>query len=138
MPRIPLTNDKATAPAPQLSHDLAATKQAIELVRQRKFGDATTLVTSISDTVGQRLVEWALLRSASSTVGFDRYAAFIQANSGWPSIPMVRQRAEARLWNERRDAVTVRRFLGGQPVSAFGRLALARVLQGEGDRESAA
>ena len=138
MPSIPLTNDKATVPAPQLSHDLAAAKQAIELVRQRKFGDATTLVTSISDTVGQRLVEWALLRSASSTVGFNRYAAFIQANPGWPSIPMVRQRAEARLWNERRDAVTVRRFLGGQPVSAFGRLALARVLQGEGDRESAA
>ena len=141
-PRIPLPSDQPTTgnltPAPQLSRDLAATKQAIELVRQRKFSDATTLAASISDPVGQKLVEWALLRNSDSTAGFNRYAVFIQANADWPSIPLLRQRAEARLWQERRDAATVRRFLGGQPVSALGRLALARVLLGEGDRERAA
>ena len=52
--------------------------------------------------------------------------------------PLFRQRAEARLWQERRDAATVRSFVGGQPVSALGRLALARVLLSEGDRAGAA
>jgi soluble lytic murein transglycosylase len=141
-PRIPLPSDQPTTgnltPAPQLSRDLAATKQAIELVRQRKFSDATTLAASISDPVGQKLVEWALLRNSDSTAGFNRYAVFIQANADWPSIPLLRRRAEARLWQERRDAATVRRFFGGQPVSALGRLALARVLLGEDDRASAA
>ena len=65
-----------------------------------------------------------------SEAGFDRYAAFIRANPDWPSIPLLRRRAEARLWQERRDAATVRRFLGGEPTSAVGRLALARVLTG--------
>jgi peptidoglycan lytic transglycosylase len=105
-------------------------------MRQRKFSDATTLAASISDPVAQKLVEWALLRS-DSTAGFGRYAVFIKANADWPSIPLLRQRAEAGLWKERRDAATVRRFFGQQPVSALGRLALARVLLGEGDRAGA-
>jgi len=88
--------------------------------------------------VGQKLVEWTLLRNPGSAAGFDRYAVFIQANADWPSIPLLRQRAEARLWQERRDAATARRFVGEQPVSAIGRLALARVLLSEGDRASAA
>jgi soluble lytic murein transglycosylase len=138
--RIPIPSDQPTAgnltSAPRLSRDLAATKQAIELVHQRKFSDATRLAASISDPVAQKLVEWALLQT-DSTAGFDRYAVFIKANADWPNIPLLRQRAEAGLWKERRDAATVRRFFGEQPVSALGRLALARVLLGEGDRAGA-
>jgi soluble lytic murein transglycosylase len=139
-PRIPLPSDRPNAgnlaSALQLSPDLAATKQAIELVRQHKFSDATTLASSISDPVARKLVEWVLLRNSDSA-GFDRYAVFIQANADWPSIPLLRRRAEAKLWQDRRDAATVRRFLGEQPASALGRLALARVLRGEGDRAGA-
>ncbi|MFZ0259062.1 MAG: transglycosylase SLT domain-containing protein [Pseudolabrys sp.] len=137
-PRIPLASDQSTAATLQLSPDLAATKQAIALVQQRRFADATTLAASISDRVAQKVVEWALLRNSNGTAGFDRYAVFIQANPEWPSIPLLRKRAEARLWNERRDPATVRRFIGGHPVSAPGRLALARVLLREGDHEGAA
>jgi peptidoglycan lytic transglycosylase len=136
-PRIPLPGDRPTVPTPQLSPDLAATKQAIALVRQRKFTDATTLAASIKDPIAQKVVEWALLRNSDGTAGFDRYAVFIQTNRDWPSNLLLRKRAEARLWNERRDAATVRRFLGERPVSAPGRLALARVLLREGDREGA-
>jgi soluble lytic murein transglycosylase len=48
-----------------------------------------------------------------------------------PSMPLIRQRAEARLWQEQRDAATVRGFVGQEPTSAIGRLALARVEMGE-------
>ena len=85
----------------------------------------------------RKLVEWIMLRDSDSPAGFDHYAAFIEANADWPSTTSLRRRAEARLWQERRDASTVRRFLGRQPVSAVGRLALARVLQGEGDHAGA-
>ena len=107
-------------PAPQLPPDLAAVKQAIELVRQHKFSDATTLAASIDDPVAQRLVEWAFLRDSESPAAFDRYNAFIQANAEWPGMALLRRRAEARLWQERRDAATVRRFVGEQPASALG------------------
>jgi soluble lytic murein transglycosylase len=120
-----------------LSRDLATTKQAIALVRQHKFADATTLAASISDRVARKLVEWAMLRDSDSPAGFDRYAAFIEANAGWPSIPLLRQLAEARLWQDRHEAATVRHFFGEQPVSALGRLAHARALLEEGDRNGA-
>src|SRR5450756_2839109 len=58
-------------------------------------------------------------------------------NPSWPSIRLLRRRAEGRLWQERSDAATVRRFTGGQPASAKGRFALARVLLAEGDRTGA-
>ena len=47
-------------------------------------------------------------------------------------MSLLRRRAEARLWQERRDAATVRRFVGDEPPSAIGRLALARVAAGRG------
>jgi soluble lytic murein transglycosylase len=124
----------AAAPLPP---DLAVAKQAIELIGQGKTKDATTLAASISDPLETKLVQWAELRSPESEAGFDRYAAFIRANPDWPSIALLRRRAEARLWQERRDADTVRRFVGDNPVSPMGRLALARVVMGEGGRAAA-
>ncbi len=110
-------SEKSTLAPQLLQPDLAATRQALELVQHRKFSDATALAATISDPVARKLVEWTLLRDTDSPAGFDRYAAFIQTNADWPSISMLRRRAEARLWQERRDAGTVRRFLGGQPTS---------------------
>ena len=99
-------NGAASLPeALNLTPDLAAAKQAIELVRQHKLSDATALASSINDPVARKLIEWMLLRDPDSPADFDRYNAFIQANSDWPSIPLLRRRAEARLWQERRGAV---------------------------------
>jgi soluble lytic murein transglycosylase len=76
------------------------------------------------------------LLHTESPAGFDRYNAFLQANPDWSSM-LLRRRAEARLWQEGRGAATVRRFVGEQPVSALGRLAIARAMLGEGDRAGA-
>jgi peptidoglycan lytic transglycosylase len=125
-------------PIATLPIDFRAAKQAIDLVRRRNSTEATAVEQSIGDPVVQRLVEWALLRHADSEAGFDRYAAFIRDNPEWPSLPLLRRRAEGRLWQERRDGATVRHFLaGGPPSSPLGRLALARVQIGEGDRTAA-
>ena len=120
-----------------LPPDAAATKQSIDLVRLNKPDEARKLAATIDNSAAQKLVEWVLLRQPESTAGFDRYAAFIPANPEWPSIPLLRRRAEARLWQERRDGAIVRRFLDGEPTSPAGRLALGRVLLSEGDRVGA-
>jgi soluble lytic murein transglycosylase len=137
---VPLPIDRpaaADAAAVVLPPDLAATKQAIELGRQRRLGEATALAASIGDPSAQKLVEWALLRRPDSETGFGRYAAFIRANPDWPSIALLRRRAEERLWQNRRDAATVRGFFDVEPTSAVGHLALARVEMGEGNRAGA-
>jgi soluble lytic murein transglycosylase len=121
-----------------LPPDLIATKEALDLVRQHEPGEATKLATSTGDPVVAKLVEWARLRHADSQVGFERYVAFIDTNSSWPGIALLRRRAEATLWQDRRDGATVRRFLQQGPTSSVGRLALARALMSGNDRAGAA
>jgi soluble lytic murein transglycosylase len=120
-----------------LTGDLALVRQALDLVRKAKTGEATTIEKAISDPAAQKLVEWFILRHPDGEASFGRYAAFIADNPNWPSMGPLRRRAEARLWQERSDAATVRRFAGGHPATARGRFALARVLLAEGDRDGA-
>ena len=122
---------------PALTGDLALVKEAIDLARKARTDEATATRDRIADPAAQKLVEWFILRHPETTANFSRYAAFIAANPDWPSAALLRRRAEARLWQERSDAGTVRGFTGGQPVSARGKLALARILLAEGDADNA-
>ncbi|WP_426442953.1 transglycosylase SLT domain-containing protein [Bradyrhizobium genosp. P] len=134
-------SDKASAPekaaGPQLTGDLATIRDAFLAVRKGKTSEATEIQAGITDPVGRKLVEWYLLRHSESQANFSRYAAFIAANPDWPSVTMLRRRAEARLWQERSDAATVHGFTLDQPISAKGKFALARVWLAEGDRDGA-
>jgi peptidoglycan lytic transglycosylase len=123
---------------PALSGDLAAVRDAIDLTRKAKISEATAIEKTIADSASRHLAEWFTLRNAESDANFSRYAAFIADSPGWPSMPLMRKRAEAALWQERGDAATIRSFIGDHPTSAKGRFALARVLLAEGDRVAAA
>lgn len=131
------------APAPKeatppLTGDLALVKEAIDLARKAKTQDATDVRNRIADPAAQKLVEWYILRHPETVAPFSRYAAFIAANPQWPSAALLRRRAEARLWEQRIDAATVRGFTGDRPLSAKGKLALARAQLADGDRDGAA
>ena len=127
----------SSAEAFPLSADLAAVKNAIDLARKAKTSEATAVQKAIGDPAARKLVEWFILRHPEVDANFSRYAAFIADNPDWPSMGLMRKRAEARLWQERSDAATIRNFVGDQPTSAKGRFALARVLLAEGDRDGA-
>ncbi len=138
-PKSKRSNEKPTdkESKPALTGDLALVKEAIDLARKARTDEATATRDRITDPAAQKLVEWFILRHPETTANFSRYATFIAANPEWPSAALLRRRAEARLWQERSDAATVRGFTGDQPVSARGKLALARILLGEGDRDGA-
>lgn len=128
----------AARPAPaNLPPDLSTAKQALELVSRDKLVEATALEDSTTNPVVRKLIEWAILRRGGR-LEFRRYRAFITEIPDWPSIPLLRQRAEVTLWREHADSVTARSFLDGNPVGPVGRLVLARVLMRDGDRARAA
>jgi soluble lytic murein transglycosylase len=129
--------EEAPAPTPTLSGDLALVKDAIGLARKAKTSEATATRDKITDPAGQKLVEWYILRHSETTANFSRYAAFMADNPDWPSMALLRRKAEGRLWEQRSDAVTVHRFTRDRPTSAKGKFALARVLLTEGDRDRA-
>ena len=135
----PAPKDTARAPdAPPLTGDLALVKDAIDAARQGKTADATATEAKITDPTAQKLVEWFILRQADVDVGYSRYIAFVASEPNWPGSNAMRRRAEARLWQEKADAATVRNFIGNAPLTAKGRFALARALLSTGDTEGAA
>jgi hypothetical protein len=75
--------------------DVALTKQAIDLVRRGKIGDAGAVQKTIGDPLAQKLIEWASLRSEESSAGFDRLSTFVSANPSWPGIVTLRRRTES-------------------------------------------
>ena len=118
--------------------DMQALGNVIELVRNRKAGDATQAEAAISDPLAQKLAEWIILRSEDNGASVERYAAFLAANPSWPSQTFLRRRIEAALWDDHRDDATVLKWFDGQsPLSAKGRFALAKALLARGDRASA-
>src|SRR5690242_19903940 len=96
-PRIaaPFATAATTATSPL---DLSVVKQALDLVRKNRQDEATAAANSVSDPLARKLVEWVILRSEDGSNDFSRYSAFINANPSWPTIPLLRRRAEAALW----------------------------------------
>jgi peptidoglycan lytic transglycosylase len=138
LPRIstPFATALTTATSPL---DLSAAKQAIDLVRKNRQDEATTVENSITDPVARKLVEWVILRSEDGSSDFSRYSAFISDNPSWPSIALLRRRAEAALWQQRIDPQEVFTFFASDPPrSAKGHFALARALLMRGDAPRAA
>ncbi len=134
-PRPPFALAATTSTSPL---DLNTIKQALELVHRNRQDEATGLESTISDPIGRKLVEWAVLRSEDGCNDFRRYAAFIADNPSWPSIVTLRRRAEAVLWQEHADPQTVIGFFAGEPPhTAKGHFALARALLAQGDRAGA-
>jgi len=118
--------------------DVDALREALALARKGKAEAALERAASVRDTTAQKLTEWVILRSDDAEATFHRYAKFIQANPGWPSLGMLRRRAESQLWHEKRDPATVLAFFAStQPASTKGRLVLARALLAQGDRARA-
>ncbi|HEY0441053.1 MAG TPA: lytic transglycosylase domain-containing protein, partial [Xanthobacteraceae bacterium] len=127
------------APAAALSGaDIDSVKEAIALARSGKTSAASERKAQIRDAAAQKLIEWAILRADDNEASFARYVAFINANPSWPSVGMLRRRAEGQLWHEKRDAGTVFAFFSQRsPASAKGKLAAARALLTDGDRAQA-
>jgi soluble lytic murein transglycosylase len=126
----------ATSSTPQADRD--ALENIIELVRNHKPADATQAEATISDPVARKLAEWIILRSNDNGASAERYRAFITANPSWPSQTFLRRRGEAALWDDHRDDATVWAWFENEsPLSAKGKLVLARAMIARGDRANA-
>jgi hypothetical protein len=73
-------------------------------------------VLEVVSTAGREATRGA---AATDPDRAERYATFVRANPDWPSIPLLRRRAEVRLWQEQRYAISMRRFLGDQRNSSL-------------------
>src|SRR4051812_25085435 len=100
-------------------------------------GDANA--RALADPAARALAEWIAIRTAPRTIGFSRISRLLAAYPNWPSAPTLRRRAEEALYFDDADAGTVRAFFAQQkPLTDEGKVALARVVLADGDRQRAA
>ncbi|MGY4479618.1 soluble lytic murein transglycosylase [Bradyrhizobium sp. USDA 3364] len=136
--RKPVVPAAVAATSSTSQSDKEALASVVELLRKRRPSDATEAEAAISDPVARKLAEWLILRSEDNGASVERYRAFLDANPSWPSQTFLRRRIEASLWDDHRDDTTVWAwFQNESPVSAKGRLALAKVMIARGDRGNA-
>ncbi len=140
----PVPTRKSVAPAAVAAtsatskEDLNTLENVIELVRKHRPDDATQAEATISDPVARKLAEWLILRSDNNNATVERYRAFMSANPSWPSQTFFRRRLEAALWDDsREDSAVWSWFENETPISAKGRLALAKAMLARGDRGNA-
>jgi len=116
----------------------AGLKQAITFLRQSDGVKALALADRFQDPAARGLITWLGMRLTAKDVGFDRAAQFLRERPQWPSSALIRRRTEKLLYDDKRDAATVRAFFGqARPVSGEGKLALAKVLAASGDQNNA-
>ncbi|HEY2247896.1 MAG TPA: transglycosylase SLT domain-containing protein [Bradyrhizobium sp.] len=136
--RKPGTPAAIAATSTTSKEDLDRLEEVIELIRKHRPDDATQAEAAISDPVARKLAEWLILRSDNNNATVERYRAFLSANPSWPSQTFLRRRLEASLWDDKRDdAVVWSWFENESPISAKGRLALAKAMLARGDRANA-
>ena len=116
--------------------ELGSIKLAIELAQRGKATEALATSAEFRDPAARKLIIWLALRIDWRPVGFERANAFLRENPDWPNVNgLLRRRTEALLYDEKRDARTVRAFFGNtRPLSGEGKLALARAMLASGDR----
>lgn len=125
-------------PSSAQSQGDAGLKQAISYLRQSDGVKALAIADRFQDPAARGLITWLGMRLTAKDVGFDRAAQFLRERPQWPSLVLIRRRAEKLLYDEKRDAATVRAFFGqNRPATGEGKLALAKVLAASGDQNNA-
>ena len=133
-PRAPLVESSGTTSAT----DVEAVRKAVATLRNGDPAEALRLAAAMSDPLPRKLTEWIVLRSDNNGASFARYNAFMAANPSWPSLGMLRRRAESMIWAEQTDPQTaLAYFASNPPLSGKGRLGLARAYIARGDRTKA-
>lgn len=115
--------------------EAGSSEQAVKLAAKGKFQQA---FSRAKDPVARKTVEWLYLRSKSGAAGYTRIMAFVERNPLWPYIQTLEQRAEHHLMSDSMPLATVRaHFARRKPLSAEGKIALARLKLAAGDKKSA-
>jgi soluble lytic murein transglycosylase len=125
--------------ATQLGVNLVGLREAIAFYRNGELAEGDRAAANAPDPLVRTALEWVALRTNQRETGFKRVTAFLDAHPGWPSGPWLRKRAEESLYTDNPPPARVKEyFANGKPQTVAGKLALARVLLGEGQKSQAA
>ena len=116
----------------------ASFTQALNAYKSGRISEGDEIASTQSDKATKISLEWAAIRSARSTLGFNRLQSFLNTHPDFPMADWIRRRAESALFDEHRPATDIREFFKFyKPDTAAGKIALARIRQLDGNTQAA-
>ena len=126
-------------PALKLGLDLTGVRDALDAYGAGDLARGDEAARAIRDPIAATAVEWAALRAAPKEAGHKRIAAFIAAHPDWPTLEPLRRASEEALYAANpTPAATFAFFAQNPPVSAIGKIAMARARAATGETVRAA
>ena len=118
--------------------DSALFRQGLAAARARDISGARSAAAQISDPVGRKLVEWALLDTSADRMSWSELSDVQRTFARWPRGDSRRAAAEKALDRASPDADTVMSFFAdGPPVTVEGAIALASAMEQRGRTDEA-
>lgn len=112
-----------------------ALRAALAAISAENFEEAANATAAIADQPAADVVIWSRLRARRGT--FAEYIAFLERNSDWPGLPLLRSRGEGNIPQDADPAQVIAYFEPQPPGSGIGSLRLAAALSQSGRQAEA-
>lgn len=146
-PDVRLAGPRTIAPALATGSDLDPTvikvaadglRQALKAIGDNDLSTARRIAAGLSE-IDRDIVTWMAIRRDVSGLTPRDITAFASRNPDWPSVAIMRRRAEVALSRQRMaPADIVAAFSGSAPITGEGTLVLTRALTALGETRQAA
>jgi soluble lytic murein transglycosylase len=121
-------------PAALIGKDFEPFARALAAYRASDFGAGDAALTAAESSLPVAAAQWAALKLHPREAGFERISRFLEAHPDWPAADWLRRRAEESLYADRHPDAAIKAFFAqSRPLTAPGKLALARALGRDGD-----
>lgn len=120
------------------SKDKAIFKSAYSKARNNQFDAAMSEASQASDKTILKLIKWLGYQDGYARGGYDEIASFIERNPSWPSIKILKNKAEFSLTGRESNQEVLKSFKSSPPVTGYGMklLAEARIQSGDNSPET--
>lgn len=102
-------------------------KLAFESATKQKWEDAYKYATEVSDPVAVDVVRWLHLRAGVDE--WQSYRLFLQSNSDWPGLKILRRAGEQSFTGEENPNLVVEYFSNYSPQDGYGAIRYAESLE---------
>lgn len=126
-------------PGKELGIDIGALREGVEAYRRGDAAAGDAVAARATNPLVTAVLEWVWLRTHPVEAGPGRITKFLADHPDWPGAEWLRRRVEDAFYASRIAPAKVRAwFVGSEPLSALGRIALARAIKDGGDVDGAA
>lgn len=125
-------------PVASLGVDPTGLREALALYKAGQLQAGDAVAETAKDPLVRTTLAWVALRTEPGERSFEHMRSFLAAHPSWPTRVTLERRMEEMLFLGNSSATRIEDFFAdGAPMTAFGKLALARAFKSEGDTSNA-